>query len=141
MAQSVVIKGAEIKTYVGGKLYPEVQQIQYTIDYGEYEIHGIDSAFPQEIASSKVTVNGSVTGLRIKFTGGLQGYHLRTKINQILHAPYVSLRIQDRQTEQDLFWLPQMKVSSESFQVVAKGIVVVNFKFKGIIPYSELDVR
>ena len=141
MAQSVVIKGAECRLYVGGKLYAEVQTIQYTIDYGEEEIHGIDSQFAQEIAPTKLSVNGQVTGIRVKFTGGLQGYSLRTKINEILHGPYVSLRIQDRQTEQDIFWLPQMKVTSETFTVSAKGVVNINFKFKGIVPYGELDMR
>jgi hypothetical protein len=78
--QSVVLKGAEVKTYVSGKLFAEVQSIQYTIDYGEQEIYGIDSQFPQEIASGRVAVQGSVSGLVINGLGGLQAYDLRAKI-------------------------------------------------------------
>lgn len=141
MAQSVVLKGAEVKMYVGGKLFSEVQSIQYTIDYGETEIYGIDSQFPQEIAPGRVSVQGSVQGLVIKMVGGLQAYDLRTKINEILHGPYVSLRLKDRYSDSDIFWLPQMKVINEQISIPAKGLVRISFQFKGIIPYNPLDIN
>lgn len=141
MSQSVVLKGAEVKMYVGGKLYAEVTSIRYSIDYGETEIYGIDSQFPQEIAPGRVSVQGSVTGMQIKMVGGLQAYDLRSKITEILHAPYVSLRLKDRKSDSDIFFLPQMKVVSESTSIVAKGVVSVSFQFKGIIPYNPLDLN
>lgn len=141
MAQSVVLKGAEVKTYFGGKLYAEVSSIQYTIDYGEQEIYGIDSQFPQEIAPGRVSVQGTVNGMQIKMVGGLQAYDLRSKINEILHAPYVSLRLKDRHSDSDLLFVPQIKVVNESVRIVAKGVVSVTFTFKGIIPYNPLDLN
>jgi len=141
MAAPVTLKGAECKLYVGGKLYPEVQSITWTNDYGENSIFGIDSPYAQEITTTQVTVKGTVNGLRIKLTGGLQGYELRTKINQILHAPYISLRVRDRRSDTDIFWVPQMKVSNETYTIPAKGVVKVNFNFIGIIPYNELDMN
>ena len=141
MSQSVTLKGAEIKLYISGKLYQEVQNIQYTIDYGEQEIYGIDSQFPQEIAPTRLSVQGTVSGIRVKLSGGLQGHEARTKINQILYAPYTSLRIKDRHSDIDLLWIPQMKVTNETVQIPAKGIVRLNFTFKGIIPYNPLDLN
>lgn len=141
MSQSVVLKGAEVKCYVSNKLYAEVQSVQYTIDYGETEIFGIDSPFAQEIAPGRVSVSGSVTGLVIKNLGGLQSYDLRAKINEILHAPYTSLRLKDRHSDKDIFSLPQMKVVSEQVSIQAKGVVKVSFSFKGIIPYNPLDLQ
>ena len=141
MSQSVVLKGAEVKVYVAGKLYAEVQSLQWTIDYAEQEIYGIDSQFPQEIAPGRVSVQGSVSGLVIKMVGGLQAYDLRTKINEILHGPYVSLRVKDRFSDSDLLWLPQMKVVNEQVNIQAKGVVRISFQFKGIIPYNPLDLN
>ncbi len=140
MAFSTVIKGAECKLFIGGKVYAEVQSISYTLDYGETEIYGIDSPYPQEIAHTKTTVQGTVSGVRVKLTGGLQGYNARPRINEILYNPYVSLEIRDRQTDTKLLWLPQMKVTSETFSVEAKGIVRLSFAFKGIVPYNEIDL-
>lgn len=140
MSQAVTLKGAEVKVYVAGKLYPEVQSIQYSIDYGETEIFGIDSVFPQEIAPGRISVQGSVQGLVIKTVGGLQAYDLRTKIQEVLFGPYISLRLKDRHSNSDIFWLPQMKVTNESVSIQAKGVVKLSFTFKGIIPYNPLDM-
>lgn len=141
MGQSTVLKGSECKVYIGGSLYPEVQQIAYTIDYGEQEIYGIDSIFAQEIAATRISVQGSVSGVRVKLSGGLQGKDALTKINQRLFAPYVSVEIRDRHSEQKIIFIPQCKVVAETLQVAAKGTVKLNFKFKGIIPYNALDLN
>lgn len=141
MAQTVVLKGAECKLFISGKVYPEVQSITFTIDYGETEIYGIDSQYPQEIAPTRVSVQGQVNGIRVKLSGGLQGKNARSKINEILHAPYTSLRIKDRQSDLDLLWLPQMKIVNESMTIQARGVVKMNFTFKGIIPYLPIDLN
>jgi len=88
-----------------------------------------------------MSVQGNISGVRVKLSGGLQGHEARTKINQILYAPYTSLRIKDRYSDTDLIWIPQMKVSSETIQIQAKGVVRFNFNFKGIIPYNPLDLN
>jgi len=137
---STVLKGPEIKVYISGKLYAEVQSLNYTIDYGEQEIYGIDSQYPQEIAPTRLSVQGTISGVRVKLSGGLQSYQARTRINQILYAPYSSLRIKDRASDADLLWLPQMKVINESISVEAKGVARLSFTFKGIIPYNEIDL-
>lgn len=141
MSQSTVLKGAECKLYIGGKLYPEVQQISYTIDYSETEIYGIDSIFAQEIVPTRVSVQGSVSGVRVKLSGGLQGKDAVSKINQRLLAPYISFEIRDRYSGIKLIFIPQCKVTAETLQVGAKGTVKLGFSFKGIIPYNPLDLN
>lgn len=140
MSQSLVLRGSEIKVYIGGTLYNVAQSISWTIDYGETPIYGIDSQFPQEIAPTRLSVQGSVSGIRIKLDGGLQGRQARTKITDILFAPYTSLRVKDRYSDVDIFFLPQMKITNEQVSIQAKGIVNISFNFKGVVPYSEMDI-
>jgi len=140
MARSIILKGAECKLYIGGKLYSEVRSLNYTIDYGEQEIYGIDSPYPQEIATTRTSVQGSIAGVRVKYSGGTQGAGARPKINEILNGAYVSIRVQDRFTGQDILFVPQAKVTNESISIAAKGIVNLSFGFKGIIPYGETEL-
>lgn len=135
----VILPGANILVYVNNKLYKEVQSISYEIDYGEQEIYGIDSPFPQEIASTRASVTGTLSGLRIKYSGGIQAYNMRPLIQDILSAPYVSIRIQDRQNKEDLLFISQAKVSKQSVGIGAKKTVTLSFNFKGIIPLEPLD--
>lgn len=140
MAQSVTLSGAMIKVYFGGALLNECQSINYTIDYGETEIRGIDSAFCQEIATTQVSVKGSASVVYVQGGGGLQGKDLRSRIHEILYSPYISLRIKERKNNIDLFFCPQVKVTQESMNITAKGTVKIQFNFTGIIPYSALDL-
>ena len=139
MAQSIVLRGADIKVYMNGELIPEVQKITYTINYQEEERWGIDSVFPQEITTTKVTVSGSISGIRTKYSGGLQAKGLRPLILDVLNAPYIGLRITDRSTGEDILYIPSIKISDETFGAAAKGVVNLSYKFKGLIPFNPLD--
>ena len=78
----VVITGPKINLYINNQLYKEVESISFTVSYGEEEIYGVDSVFPQEIAGGKVSVSGSINGLRLKLSGGLQAKNIRSLFNE-----------------------------------------------------------
>lgn len=139
MARSLVLTGAHIKLYVNNKLYKEVQAVNLSVDYGESEIYGIDVAYPQEIAPTKVMVRGSVNGIRIKYSGGLQAANLRPLFTDIGASPYVSIRIQDRQSGEDIVFIPNAKVTRENHSVATRGTYKLNFEFVGQIPLFALD--
>ena len=140
MATYQTISGATVKIFLGGVLYPEAQSISYSIDYGEDPIYGVDSAFPQEIRQTRVSVKGSINGIRLKSSGGIQSRNARTLIKEALHAPYVSIQIKDRSSDEIILFVSQTKITNESFSVSAKGIVSVSFSFTGIIPMGSNDL-
>ena len=140
MAQRT-IAGAHIKVYINGIVYNEVQQLQYTIDYGEEPIYGIDSVFPQEIKITRVSIQGSISGVRTAQSNGLQGYDIRPKIFDSIFAPYISIRIFDRKTGEDILFVPYARVTNEKTSVSAKGIMQTSFNFIGLQGQQPLDRR
>lgn len=138
--QSQTIVGAFVKIYIGGVLYPEAQSISWAIDYGEEPIYGVDSTFPQEIRQTRISVQGQVSGIRIKASGGIQSRNARTLIKESLQAPYVSIRIVDRSTDEILLFCPQAKVTNQSQSVQAKGVLQLSFGFKAIQPLETNDI-
>lgn len=134
-----ILTGAHIKLYINNILYKTVQAINLTIDYGETEIYGIDSPYPQEIATTRISVRGSVQGLRVKSSGGLQGANMRPLFQDVVGNPYISIRIQDRQSGEDIVFIPQCKVSRESHSAATKSTYKMNFEFVGMIPLMALD--
>ena len=139
MSQPIVLTGANIKIYINNKLYKSVQTVSFRISYGEEPIFGIDANYPQEIAPGKITVNGSVQGLRLKLDGGLQGSNMRPLFTDAAAGPYISFRIQDRATQEDILYIPAAKISEESHTIPAKGVYRLNFSFVGQIPLFSLD--
>lgn len=138
MAKSIVLTGAHIKLFINNTLYKEVQSITLNVSYNESPIFGIDALYPQEIASVKVDVNGSVNGLRVKNSGGLQGKNMRPLFLDLAAAPYISIRVQDRESQEDIIFIPNAKVNSENHTIV-KGTYKLNFTFTGQIPLWALD--
>ena len=139
MASQRTIAGAHLKLYINGEVFSEVQQVSYTIDYGEEPIYGIDSVFPQEIKITRVSVQGTVSGLRIANTGGLQGSNARPGIRDSIFAPYISIRLYDRRTGEDIMFIPNARVTNEKLDVSAKGVAKMNFSFIGLQPQQPLD--
>ena len=136
---SRTLVGALIKLQMNGQDFTTVTEVQYDIDHGEKTIEGIDSMFPQEIAPTKHIVRGSVTGVKMKSSGGLQQLGLRPVLTTLLGSPYISIKILDRYTGEEILFIPQAKISRESFRAAARGIVNVNFSFIGVAGYQPLD--
>lgn len=135
----VVITGAQIEIFWNNTQYKEVADISFTINYGEEEIMGIDSQYSQEIAGGKITISGQVSGFRLKNSGGLQAKNLRPLFTDVSAAPYVSLRVSDRSTSENIIYIPLCKITEESHTIPAKGVYKLNFSFKGMIPLFALD--
>lgn len=139
MAQSLVLTGATIKLYINNKVYNVVQSISLVVDYGENSIFGIDVPYAQELAVTKITVSGSVQGLRLKMSGGIQANNLRPLFQDATAANYISIRISDRFTGEDIVYIPSAKVTRESHSIVTKSTYKLNFDFIGQIPLFSLD--
>jgi hypothetical protein len=139
MAIPVVITSAQIIIQWNNQQYKEVADISFTINYSEEPIYGIDNVYPQEIAGGKISVSGQVNGYRIKLSGGLQGKNLRSLFSNVSATPYVSLLVEDRTTQENILFIPQCKITSESHSIPNKGTYKLNFSFVGMVPLMALD--
>jgi hypothetical protein len=132
------VSGAHIVIYINSIVYNQAQQLDYTIDYGEEPIYGIDSIFPQEIKTTRVSIQGSISGVRI-LNENLQTNGIVPSIRDRVFAPYVSLRVFDRRTGEDIIFIPFAKITNEKASVNAKGNVKVSFNFSGLQPQQQQD--
>lgn len=139
MAKSVTLSGAHIKLYINNDIYPVVQSVTFSVDYGEYPIYGIDAPHAQELGPGKIEVRGNIQGLRTKHSGGLQAANARTLFNHAASSPYVSIRIQDRSTGEDILFVPNAKITRENHSISIKNTYKLNFDFIGQIPLFALD--
>ena len=139
MAQSIVLSGSNIKLFINNKVFKTVQSISLNVDYGEQQIWGIDSPYAQEIAVTKITVTGSVRGIRLKQSGGLQGSNMRPLFYDVAASPYISIRIQSRYDGEDIIFIEKAKITRETHEIATKSTYKLNFDFVGSIPLWALD--
>lgn len=139
--KQLTLTGANIKVYINNKVYPFIRSLSLNIEYGEEPIYGIDSPWAQEIAVTKVMVRGSVIGMRVSMSGGLQAMNMRplNLAQDVAASPYISIRIQDRKTQEDIVFIPSAKITKENHVMAVKQSYQLNFDFVGTIPLFALD--
>ena len=138
---SLIVTGALCRLYVNNKIYTVTQSVSVDVDTGEYAIYGINSPYPQEIAGGgQVQIRGSVKGVRIKNSGGVQGSNLRPLFSDIAASNYVALRLEDRSTGETIWSIPKAKITKVSEGVATKGIYHLDFDFIGQILFWPLDL-
>lgn len=139
--QPLVITGANCRLYLNNRVYTVAQSVSLEYDTGEYEIRGINSPYPQEIAGGgQISVKGSIEGIRTKNSGGIQGQNGRPLFSDVAASSYVSLRLEDRSTGETLWSIPKAKVTKVSENTRTKGVYKVNISFTGQILYWPLDL-
>lgn len=141
MANSLIVTGALCRLYLNNKIFSVSQSVSITQQTGEYEIFGINSPYPQEIAGGgQISVKGSCKGVRIKNSGGLQGSNARPLFSDVAASSYISLRLESRDTGETIWSIPKAKISNINESVQIKGIYQVNFDFVGQILFWPLDL-
>ena len=139
MAQSLSISAGLINLFINNVLYKVTQSLNFEVDYGEDGIYGIDVPYPQEIAGGRAVVRGSIKGLRIKNSGGLQAFNIRPSFTDLAASPYISIRVQDRSTNEDIILITNAKVSKESHSMATRGMYRLDFDFVGQLALFALD--
>lgn len=141
MANPLVISGALCRLYVNNKIYSVAQSVTLDVDTGEYAIFGINSPYAQELAGGgQINIRGSVKGIRVKQSGGLQGSNARPLFSDAASSSYVSLRLEDRSTGETIWSIPKAKIVKINESVAIKGTYKVNFDFIGQILFWPLDL-
>lgn len=141
MAEPLVIAGAACRLFLNNVVYSVAQSASLEVDTGEYAIFGINSPYAQELAGGgQVNVKGSIKGVRIKNSGGIQGVNGRPLFSDIAASNYVSLRLESRATGELLWSIPKAKITHTSDQVQTKSTYKVSFEFIGQIPFFPLDL-
>jgi len=141
MAQPLVISSAHVRLYVNGTIYPVTQSVSLNLDTGEYAIYGINSPYLQELAGGgQVMVKGSATLVRTHNSGGIQGVNLRPLFSDIAASEYVSLRLEDRSTQETIWSIPKAKITSVNETAQAKGVYHISISWIGQILFWPLDL-
>ncbi len=139
MAQQLSLAGRNIIVYINNKPYNPTRSIQFTVNYNETAIRGIDVPWAQELASNMVDVSGTINGIRTVQSGGIQTINARPAFTDIAASPYISLRIHDRASGEDILLITQAKVTQEIHSINPKGVYELNFSFVGQIPLFAND--
>ena len=141
MPNQLVISSGLTRLYINNRIFTTTQTVSMENQTGEYEIFGINSPYPQEIAGGgQRTVRGSVSGVRTKNSGGLQGSNALPLFSDVAASNFISLRLEDRSSGETLWSIPKAKISNVNESISIKGVYKISFQFIGQILFYPLDL-
>ncbi len=118
--------------YVNGKLYARVTDLRFTSSTPGREIYGIDSSEPFELANTTTRCSGSMSVLRLAQDGGAEGAGMTVSYVDITREKYFSLALVDRVTDTIVFQARRCKLTSQSWDIPARGRVTGQLDFTAI---------
>lgn len=135
-----VLTGSAVRVFLNERLIPGLQSIQWSKSYSEMPIYGIDIPVPQEIASQKISVRGSMSGvLVIDRENWYRAEDVIPKLEKMFDTPYANLRIEKRRTKEDLVLFPQVKIDNVTIFISSQNTIKWSCSFVAIYDLEKID--
>lgn len=137
----MIQSGAGIKLIINGSVVGFATGLQFTRTTNTKYIYGIDSPVPQEIAKTTYSVQGSLTGFRLRDSGGLDGYGIMNEstIAAFFNFKYATIEVVDRLTNKTMLTIQKVVFDNDSWNIQTKQIITFNANFKGTFIQTEVS--
>ena len=142
------LSGARCILRMNGNIIGFAFAINWNVTTDATEINTIDDYLPYELAPSRITVTGSISGFRIPGSGPGKAL-LQTDTLNFLHQRYIEIEVRDSQTDNLIFLTRRALVTSRSESIRSDALAQMTLNFKAIgfaderppekISFDELD--
>lgn len=132
-----LISAARISVYINGKLYGLCGGITWTATSPKKAARGIDLPYVQEYMPTTFEISGSMSIYRTLGDGGLEGQGLQAAQIDQSKEKYITILLVERDTDETLLKIDQAVIESQSWNAIAKGLLMGQISFRGIIFTSQ----
>jgi hypothetical protein len=134
-----VLVGAGIRCLLNGVDIGIVTGIQWNIQTAREEEKGIDVLGAYELSPTSTSVSGSLSILKIRDDGGLEGWSIVKPLPQISEDEYFTLELKDRLSASTYLKVEHAAIDGQSWSVSARGIASGQFSFHGLTAKSNYN--
>lgn len=127
----MLVSGARVKLYINNRFIGEVVDFSYAASAQKRPVYGIDATEPFEFVPGITSVRGRVTVLRPAGLGSLEGYGVVSSFEDAAREKYVSIMLLDRQNQMPVFQSDRAVITSQNWQVRARGLMTGSYEFEG----------
>lgn len=143
MSQQQILTGAGVVLKINGKVVGFATGISFTRSQGLKVVREVDNPFAVEIMPTVFEVSGSLSGVRLRGTGGLDGakggidvMDLST-VQNFFYQKYVTIEVVDRVSSVVLYTFKSVLFDQDSWSITTKNIITFNANFRAIFVSNE----
>lgn len=115
--------------------------ITYNRSQGNKVIYEVDNPFPVEIMPTRYAIGGTLTGFRLRNSGGVDGQGILdlSNVQNYFAQKYVTFEVVDRLTNLPIFFVNRALFDNDSWRVDAKSVMAFTVNFTGFWASNELS--
>jgi hypothetical protein len=125
------LSGARCILRINNKIVGFAFSVSWNISTEATEINTIDDYLPYELAPSRISVTGSISGFRIPGSGPTEKLFHADVLN-FLHQQYVQIEVKDSTTDNTIFFTNRALITSRSENVPTNDLATILLNFKAI---------
>lgn len=124
--------GARVVLRINGRISASFSQVSWDIQTDGREIQTIDDYLPHEIAPTRISITGTLSGFRIPGQGATVELQQANMLSFLMQK-YVVIEVRDSQTNELLFFTSKAQIigRSEAYQSENMGNVTLRWKAVG----------
>ena len=133
--------GSGIKVLINGNLCAFATGINFTRSTNTKAVYEIDNPFAREIMTTTYSVSGSLTGLRVRGSGGLDGAGIMnaSTASSFFTQKYCVIEIVDILSKVTLYTINQVVFDQDSWNIQNRQMLTFSANFKGIFMRNEVS--
>lgn len=141
--QQLIQTGSGVKLIINGSVVGFATGISFTRSTNTKYIYGIDSPLPQEIVKTTYSVQGSLSGIRLRDSGGLDGPGIMNEstISAFFNFKYATIEVVDRLTNKTILTIQKVVFDNDSWNIQTKQVISFQANFKGTFVQTEVSDR
>jgi hypothetical protein len=140
MQQQIQV-GAGVVIKINGKVIGFATSLNFTRSQNLKTIYEVDNPMAVEIMPTTYSVSGSLTGFRLRDSGGLDGTTIQamdlSTINSFFYQKYVVIEVVDRITSKTIYTFRSVLFDQDSWNITNKNIITFNANFRAIFVSNE----
>lgn len=137
MSRPRLITAARILVFINNRLYGRCGGISWQSVTPKKAARSVDIPYVQEYMPTTFEVTGSMTVYRMIGDGGTEGAGIQAAQIDISREKYFTMILVERSTDTAILQIDNATVQSQSWSVSAKGVLMGQIGFSGIISTNE----
>jgi len=127
-----IAQGSRAIVYINGRRFGRAISLDFSSSTPTRSIDTIDNVFPEEIATTRTKIRGSLACYRLIGDGGIEGIGISTSFDLLPRQRYFSVEVRDRVTDLVIFHADYCRVEEQSWSLRSKELMTGSFSFTGI---------
>jgi len=138
-SQQILQNGAGVVLKINGALAGFATGMTFTRTLSTKVINEIDSPFAAEIMPTTYIVQGTLSGLRVRGSGGLDGYgimNVSTPIN-FFSQQYCIIEVVDISSKTTIYTFQKVVFDQDSWNVQSRSLFTFSANFRAVFVQNE----